>query len=199
MELDELKQKWDLLSQEVEKQKIINNKLLDNVINQKIKNLNTYSFIGCILYAFAITFLIMIAQYIHIQFSFISIGINSMFIIYISIISMIILLIWEVYNIYLLSKTKSYKNDLISAEKSVIKYKQSKIWSYYAGFVFSVMVISWFFFSFYQYLIQTNRLLISIMLFICVVALAIWEFKWDVGRVKELKKSIDELKEFELE
>jgi len=189
MELDELKQKWDLLSQEVEKQKIINNKLLDNVINQKIKNLNTYSFIGCILYAAIIPVLFMVAQYKHIQGSVICVGIISMF----------ILFLWEVYNIYLLSKTKSYKNDLISAEKSVIKYKQSKIWSYYAGFVFSVMVISWFFFSFYQYLIQTNRLLTSIMLFICLVALAIWEFKWDIGRVKELKKSIDELKEFELE
>jgi len=189
MELDELKQKWDLLSQEVEKQKIINTKLLDNVINQKIKNLNTYSFIGSILYAAFIPVLIMVAQYKHFQGSAI----------YIAIISMFILFLWEVYNIYLLSKTKSYKNDLISAEKLVIKYKQSKIWSYYAGFVFIVMVVSWFFFSFNQFLMETNRLMISIVLLACVIVLAIWEFKWDIGRVKELKKSMDELKEFELE
>jgi hypothetical protein len=189
MELDELKQKWDLLSQEVEKQKIINTKLLDNVINQKIKNLNTYSFLGCFAYAAIIPVLIMVAQYKHIQASVICTAIASMF----------ILFLWECYNIYLLSKTKSYKNDLISAEKSVIKYKQSKIWSYYAGFVFIVMIVSWFFFSFKEYLMETNRLVVSIVLLACAIALAIWEFKWDIGRVKELKKSIDELKEFELE
>lgn len=189
MELDELKQKWDLLSQEVEKQKIINQKLLDNVISQKIKNLNTYSFIGCIAYAAIIPILIMVGQYKFIQGSVICTATVSMF----------ILFLWECYNIYLLSKTKSYKNDLISAEKSVIKYKQSKIWSYYASFAFVFIVMAWFFVSFNQYLMQADRLFISILLLICVIALAIWEFKWDIGRVKDLKKSIDELKEFELE
>lgn len=189
MELEELKQKWDLLSHEVEKQKIVNQKLLDNVINQKIKNLNTYSLLGCIAYAAIIPILIMVGQY-----KFIQVGV-----IYTATVSMFILFLWECYNIYLLSKTKSYKNDLISAEKSIINYKQSKIWSYYGGFVFIIMVVSWFFFSFKQYLMQADRLFISILLLICVIAFAIWEFKWDIGRVKELKKSIDELKEFELE
>lgn len=189
MELDELKQKWDLLSQEVEKQKIINTKLLDKIINQKIKSLNTYSFLGCIAYAAIIPILIMAGQYKNIQVN----------VICTAIILMTILFLWECYNIYLLSKTKSYKNDLISAEKSVIKYKQSKIWSYYAGFIFIIIIISWFFVSFNQYLIQTNKLFISIVLLICAIAFAIWEFRWDIGRVKELKKSIDELKEFELE
>lgn len=189
MELEELKQKWDLLSQEVEKQKIINTKLLDNVISRKIKNLNTYSFLGCIAYAVIIPIVIMIGQYKHVQQE----------VIYTAVISMIILLLWEIYNLYLLSKTKSYKNDLISAEKSIIKYEQSKIWSYFAGFVFIFIILLWFFSSFNQYFIQTNNVVLLIVLLTCTIIFAIWEFRWDIGRVKELKKSMDELKKFELE
>jgi hypothetical protein len=56
MELEELKQKWDILSKEVEKQKIINQKLMDNVVNQKLKGLISYNWFGLALSILVIPF-----------------------------------------------------------------------------------------------------------------------------------------------
>lgn len=187
MEIEELKQKWDLLSQEIEKQKIINKNLLDYIVNQKFKFLVSYNWLGIIIAVVIIPIVIIIGNFKDIPPLFMYVGISAL----------ILFLLWGIYNERLLLKTKLYKNDLITSEKSIIKYKQNTLRYYLAQYLFLIIYLLWFFITHHDLLIAAKVLELSVVLILGAIALSLWEFKWYYGKVKELQKSISDLKNFE--
>lgn len=191
MELEELKQKWVILSKEVEKQKIINQKLMDNVVNQKLKGLISYNWFGLIFSLFAISFII---------YTDITIGIPEITIyLYIGVIAIVLSMIFNIYNFRILLKAKSYNQDLISAEKTILKYRKNTINSYICAYVTVIPYMGYFFILFNPALISTKLLWFIILIFLGALAFTVIELRWNMGKIKNLQKSIEELKEFEKE
>ncbi|MBP1645284.1 MAG: hypothetical protein H6Q16_859 [Bacteroidetes bacterium] len=191
MELEELKQKWDILSKEVEKQKIINKKLMDNVVNQKLKGLISYNWLGFALSIFAIIFVI---------YSDITIGmpdVTTYF--YIGAIAVFCFMLYDIYNYRILLKAKNYNQDLISAEKTIIKYRQNTINGYICSYVFIIPYLGYFFILFNPALLSTKLFWLVILIFLGALAFTFLIVRWDIGKIKNLQKSLSELKEFEKE
>ena len=59
MELENLKQQWNVLSEQVKKQKILNKKLIDNAVDAKMDTIMKYNLVGigcCVLYVLLVIF-----------------------------------------------------------------------------------------------------------------------------------------------
>lgn len=187
MELEELKNKWEIMSKQIEKQTLVSKKLLDNVVVQKMNHLVSYNWFGIILTLIAIPIVIFLGMYKNIAGQFIYSGVGML----------IVFFIWGIYNFRLLLKTKSYKNNLISAERATIKYRNNTIWYYMTQYLFATIYVIWLIASSYKLLVQFNRLEIIIIAVIVTFALTIFEYRWYIGKIKELHNSIEELKSFE--
>lgn len=190
MELEELKQKWDILSKEVEKQKIINQKLMDNVVNQKLKGLISYNWFGLALSILVIPFVYYLGK---------SSGLSDLTYIYIGLAGVIFFMIWGIFSFRILLKAKSYNQDLISAEKTIIKYRKSTSLSYLCQYIFIIPYLVYCLFTFKQYFISAGTLWVTILVFLGALAFTVIELRWNMGKIKTLQKSIEELKEFEEE
>ena len=190
MELEELKQKWDILSKEVEKQKIINKKLMDNVVNQKLKGLISYNWFVLALSILVIPFVYYLGK---------RSGLSDLTFIYIGLAVVIIFAIWDMLNFRVLLKAKSYNQDLISAEKTIIKYRKNTINGYICAYIFIIPYLAYFFSFFKPYLIGSKLTWITILIFLGALAFTVIELRWNMGKIKTLQKSIEELKEFEEE
>lgn len=190
MELEELKQKWDILSKEVEKQKIINKKLMDNVVSQKLKGLISYNWVGLVFSLLAIPFVLYLGK---------QSGLGDLTYIYIGIAGVVFFMIWGMFSFRILLKAKSYNQDLISAEKMIIKYRKSTILSYLCQYIYIIPYLAYFFYFFKPYLIDAKITWFVILLFLSALAITVVELKWNMGKIKNLQKSISELNEFEKE
>lgn len=190
MELEELKQKWDILSKEVEKQKIINQKLMDNVVNQKLKGLISYNWFGLALSILVIPFVYYLGK---------RSGLSDLTYIYIGLAGVIIFMIWGIFSFRIILKAKSYNQDLISAEKTIIKYRKSTSLSYLCQYIFIIPYLVYCLFTFKQYFISAGTLWVTILVFLGALAITVIELRWNMGKIKTLQKSISELKEFEKE
>lgn len=190
MELEELKQKWDILSKEVEKQKIINKKLMDNVVNQKLKGLISYNWFGLALSILVIPFVYYLGK---------RSGLSDLTYIYIGLAGVIFFMIWGIFSFRILLKAKSYNQDLINAEKTIIKYRKSTSLSYLCQYIFIIPYLVYCLLTFKQYFIIAGTLWITILVFLGTLAFTLVELRWNMGKIKTLQKSIEELKEFEEE
>ena len=190
MELEELKQKWDILSKEVEKQKIINKKLMDNVVNQKLKGLISYHWFGLALSILVIPFVYYLGK---------SSGLSDLTYIYIGLAGVIFFMIWGIFSFRILLKAKSYNQDLISAEKTIIKYRKSTTLSYLCQYIFIIPYLVYCIFTFMQLFISAGTLWVTIFVFLVALAFTVIELRWNMGKIKTLQKSISELQEFEKE
>lgn len=190
MELEELKQKWDILSKEVEKQKIINQKLMDNVVNQKLKGLISYNWFGIALSILVIPFVYYLGK---------RSGLSDLTYIYIGLAGVIIFMIWGIFSFRILLKAKSYNQDLISAEKTIIKYRKNTTLSYLCQYIFIIPYLVYCLFTFKQLFISAGTLWVTILVFLGALAFTVIELRWNMGKIKTLQKSISELKEFEKE
>jgi len=190
MELEDLKQKWDILSKEVEKQKIINQKLMDNLVNQKLKGLISYNWFGLALSILVIPFVYYLGK---------RSGFSDLTYIYIGIVGVIIFAIWGMLNFRILLKAKSYNQDLISAEKTIIKYRKSTTLAYLCQYIFIIPYLAYFFYIFKPYFTDAGTLWFIILLFVGTLGFTVIEVRWNLGKIKNLQKGISELKDFEKE
>lgn len=62
MELEELKQQWDILHQKLNEQQIINKRLLENAVRQKIDFINSYNLFTSISALVLIPFLFIVQK-----------------------------------------------------------------------------------------------------------------------------------------
>lgn len=190
MELEELKQKWDILSKEVEKQKIINKKLMDNVVNQRLKGLISYNWLGFALSILVIPFVYYLGK---------RSGLSDLTYIYIGLAGVIFFMIWGIFSFRILLKAKFYNQDLISAEKTIIKYRKSTTISYLCQYIFIIPYLVYCLFTFKQLFISAGTLWVTIFVFLGALAFTVIELRWNLGKINNLQKSISELKEFEKE
>lgn len=193
MELENLKQQWNALSEEVKKQKILNKKLIDNAVDAKMDTIMKYNLVGigcCVLYVLLLIFYPPTIFSRHVT-------------IYLNIIIPFTGL-WQCASFYLFLKMKHYRNDVATMERYLIKYQKSEKLNY----VVQCITMTPFVFLFTRDMFLSSEAgemftsipfsAIAIFLsFVVVSAIfgAIWYFK----KITTLKESVQNLKEFEEE
>ncbi len=189
MELDELKQQWDILHKELDKQQIINRRLMENAVKQKIDNINLQNVFGLAVGVIITPFLFIMYNQKHLnEFTF-----------YATISFLILTLPFSIYWTYQFTKHMSLQKNIIEIEKFLLKYKR---YNYIIGkfsYLFVLIIFSWELINIYEILTSINKfypvLIIFSLIFVGIIYLGIYEKK----KIKNLHQSISDLKEFEKE
>ena len=193
MELENLKQHWNVLSEQVKKQKILNKKLIDNAVEAKMDTIMKYNLVGigcCVLY---VLLLIFYPPTIFSRHVFIYLNIVIPFI-----------GLWQCASFYLFLKMKHYRNDVATMERYLIKYQKSEKLNYVVQCI--IMPPFVFLFTRDMFLRSESTEMFTLIpfsavaIFVSFVVVSgilgtIWYFK----KIKDLKESIQNLKEFEEE
>ena len=188
MELENLKQQWNVLSEQVKKQKILNKKLIDNAVDAKMDSIMKYNLVGI---GCSVLYVLLVIFYPPTIFS------KHVFI-YLNVVILFIGL-WQCASFYLFLKMKHYRNDVATMEHYLIKYQKSEKLNY----VVQCIIMIPFVFMFLRDEIIGMFTLIpfsAVAIFVSFVVVSgilgtIWYFK----KIKDLKESIQNLKEFEEE
>ena len=193
MELENLKQQWNALSEEVKKQKILNKKLIDNAVDAKMDTIMKYNLVGiacCVLYVLLAIFYPPTIFSKHV-FMYLNVVIPFEG-------------LWQCASFYIFLKMKHYRNDVATMERYLIKYQKSEKLNYVVQCVivtpFVFMFIGDMFLRSKEMEMFTSVPFSAVAIFVTFVVLsgilsAIWYFK----KIKDLKESVQNLKEFEEE
>lgn len=189
MELEQLKQQWDILHAKLDEQQIINKRLMENAVRLKIDFISTYNWIGIAIGVAAIPIIILINQSHRVEDWVLA-----------TIICMLAFFnVFAIYKALQFNKTKSPKNDIINTEKMILQHQKISFWYYILTLiiVFGFLILSTF--IFYERLVAYNRLWFFAVIIIGGIFAGIREMKWYLGKVNDLHQSISDLKEFEKE
>ena len=185
MELEQLKQQWDILHKKLDEQQIINKRLMENAVTQKADFINSYNWFGNIIGLIATPFIILLAleKEIDIEIIIATVGIVTFFIAF------------GVYNALQFNKIKSLKNNIIFKEKSIIQYEKSS----FVYYLISLFVIFGFLcvimFVYYDRFVANNRVWFFVSFIIVAIFGAVGKMKWYLSKVKKFHQSISDLKE----
>lgn len=189
MELDELKQQWELLHQKLDEQELINKRLMENAVKQKIKSISNENWSGLILVIFTIPF-IWIMQH---RFN----GLDSN-IFYFALILMFYSLLFSGYATFFFDRMMK-KKSILEREKGLLKFKKINNVGNFISFVFSIIFLVWLTISMYRIFAQSNIMEIVIFSFVAAMAFGAWGTYKYFRKINELHQSISDLKDFEKE
>lgn len=189
MELDELKQQWGILHKKLSEQQIINKRLMENTVSQKIDFISTYNWIGVIIGIIGIPLILFLGQERKIEKELLVLIVCMLF----------FFMVLGIYKAFQFNKIKSFKNNIVHTERIVLQHEKLSFWYYLITLIaiFGFLVIA--IFVFYDRLVAYNRLWIFLVIIVFGIAMGIHEMKWYLGKVKKIYQSISDLKEFEKE
>lgn len=196
MELDDIKQKWNMFSEHIEKQGILNRKLILDMISTRTQNsltrlINYHLFSLAIIVALAI-FLYFIDEYKKIPSH----------IMIISYIGISLSFIFQVLIILNVLTIKTENINVIKSEKKLNNYWKfiivghALLWPWLLIFLATFLYYLWSNFS--NKTIGVATIFIVVMLLFSLVASMI-EYRFIKTKIKFLKKNFKQLKEFDME
>lgn len=190
MELDELKQQWEILHKKLDEQQIINKRLMETAVNKRIKSISSQNWFGVILVIFIIPFVWMM------QMNYNSLH-TTLF--YFAIGMLVCSLIAAVYLSVLFDKAMKTKNTVLEKEKKLIRFRKFNYVSTFISTIAAFVFLIWATISMYENLNAVNMLGISILLFIAIIVFASWISYRYILKINTLHQSITDLKAFEKE
>lgn len=186
MELNEMKKKWEILSQQVEKLKSVNQEMLNKSVSGRVSKIIAVNSAGVVILPLFIViisiFPLPFAQWVGVSL----IAALSFF------------SIWTLINLLLLLKSKSYKNTLCETERYFLIFKKSETINYCVQYFF---MLPWSFIFIYQYIQLTNITQTKIIILLLLLIIASWGVsllltKVYFKRIKEVQKGFKDLKSF---
>lgn len=189
MELEQLKQQWDILHKKLDEQQIINKRLMENVVRQKIDFINSYNLFASISALLLIPFLIIIGKQKNIE------GIFFDFIL----ISALLFIGFSIYWSFQFAKKMSLKTSMLELEKFLLKYKRYSHISLFISYIWAIIIFTWSIVEHYNLFVKYNRLGIAIIAYLATFLFIVFIGTRDIKRLKNLHQSISDLKEFEKE
>lgn len=190
MELEQLKQQWDILHKKLDEQQIINKKLMENAVTQKIDFISNYNWFGVALFIITIPFAwIMQSRHTPLDWNYF----------YFMMTVLIFYFIWDTYLTLLFDRTKKNKIDVISNEKSVLKFSKQRHLNSLTQFIVAIIIAIWGILHIWDKLIKFNTLESTIFIIVIIFIIGGWlNFNY-FRKLNQLKQSISDLKEFEKE
>ena len=189
MELDELKQQWDILHKELDKQQIINRRLMENAVRGKIKSISNENWRGLILVIFTIPFIWIM------QHNYKGLDTN---VFYFGLLLMFFSLLFSIYSTFFFDKVMK-KKSILEREKGLLKFKKINYISTFVAIVLGFVFMIWVTISMYEQLRQAKMFEIAILSFVAAMGFGIWVTYKYFRKINELHQSISDLKEFEKE
>lgn len=189
MELEQLKQQWDILHAKLDEQQIINKRLMENAVRQKIDFINSYNWIGIILGITIIPVILFLGKIRQVE--------NGLIVFAVCMLAFFTIL--GIYKALQFKNINSFKNNILSTEKIITQHEKISYWYYVITLVVVICFLGVFGFIYYDILVAYNRHWILIAAFAFAIGAGFGEMKWYLGKVKNLHQSISDLKEFEKE
>lgn len=187
MELDELKQQWEILHKKLDEQQIINKRLMEAAVRQKISFINSYNLFGIVLALFIIPILIMVQKQKNIDAIFF----------YFSLGSALIIIGFSAYWSIQFAKKMRVKTNILELEKFLHKYKRYSYISTLIAYIWSIVIFAWSITLYFDNIIAAKMVPETILIYVAVFAFVVWISTRDISRLKKLHQSISDLKEFE--
>ena len=189
MELEQLKQQWDILHARLDEQQIINKKLMENAVTQKIDFINSRNIFEIVAGILLIPFLLIVGKQKMIDdfllFSALSIVI----------IGFPISTNWT----FQFAKKMSLKGNIIDVEKFILKYKRYTYISAIVSYIFTIVFFIMSIVIYYDLFVQYNRLGLAIIAYSATFLFIVFIGTRAISRLKNLHQNISDLKEFEKE
>lgn len=186
MELEELKEKWNVLSEEVANQKLITQKILEKAVNDKVKTMvSDYKYISILAFVMVFVLFYLILK-INIPYKFLTIIIGVV---------SVAVIIWGFFALNILKKSISPTLSLCEREEKFLKYKKHEKLCYILMAVVLVpIVIAW------SLLFESNKgfpLWFSIVrITILVIIPCYLSYIYSRRRMRKIEESFKEYKEF---
>ncbi len=191
MELEELKKQWTELSQELNKQKIINRRMIERVCSSKINYITFNSAFGIFLVLMADSLLLFVNDLVweilphwFMILTFAILNISG---------------VWQVVDLYLISKIRNYKNDILTSERAFLRFRKSEqinlLFQSISGIFFATSFV--FIYRDLQstYALKPIEEVVSMIILATIVS--ILTCVWYNRKLKDLKAGLETLKEFE--
>ncbi|HCB00246.1 MAG TPA: hypothetical protein DEP22_10085 [Porphyromonadaceae bacterium] len=189
MELEQLKQQWEILHKRLDEQEIINKQLMENAVKGKIKSISNENWGGLIFVIFTIPFIwIMQHNYKGLDTNVLYFGLFLMF----------FSLLFSIYSTFLFDKIMK-KKSILEREKGLLYFKKINYISTFIAIVLGIVFMIWVTISMHKQLIQTHMLEIAILSFVAAMGFGIWVTYKYFRKINELHQNISDLKEFEKE
>ena len=189
MELEQLKQQWDILHAKLDEQQIINKKLMENAVKGKAKSISNENWSGLILVIFTIPFVIIMQCNYK--------GLDSK-VFYFALFLLSYSLLFSIYSTLFFDKVMK-KRSILEREKGLLKFKRINNLSTFIAIVLAIIFMVWEIITMYNQFLQTNKLGIAIFGFVSAIAFGFWVTYKYYRKINELQQSISDLKEFEKE
>ncbi|MEA5070403.1 MAG: hypothetical protein VB043_00620 [Petrimonas sp.] len=189
MELEQLKQQWEILHKRLDEQEIINKRLMENAVRQKIDFINSYNLFTSISALILIPFLFIVQKQKNLD------GILFYFILICAFLFIGFSVFWSLQ----FAKKMSVKTKTLELEKFLLTYKRYTYISTIIAYIWSIIIFAWTIVIYYDLFVQYNRLEIAIVAYLATFLLIVFIGTRDIKRLKNLHQSIFDLKEFEKE
>lgn len=191
MELEELKKQWNELSQELNKQKIINRKMIERTCESKINYITFNSAFGIFLVLMADTILFFVNDLVweilpkwFMILTFAILNISG---------------VWQVVNLSLISKIRNYKNDILTSERAFLRFRKSEhinlLFQSISGIFFATSFVLIYRDLQSYYPLKPIEAVVSMMILATVISII--TCVWYNRKLKDLKAGFETLKEFE--
>ena len=189
MELEQLKQQWDILHKKLDEQQIINRRLMENAVRGKVKSISNENWSGLILVIFTIPFIWIMQHNYN--------GLDTR-VFYFGLFLMFYSLLFSSYSTFFFDKAMK-KKSIIEREKGLLKFKKINNLSTFILSILGLIFMIWLTISMYKDLEKANLLTISILFFVAAIVIGAWGTYKYLRKINELHQSISDLKEFEKE
>ena len=189
MELEQLKQQWDIIQKKLDEQQIINKRLMENAVTQKIDFINSYNIFEIVAGILLIPFLLIVSKQKMID----------SFLLYPALAIVIIAFPISIYWAFQFSKNMSLKGNIIDVEKFILKYKKYTYISAIVSYTFTIIFFVASIVINYDLFVKYNRLGIAIIAYSATFLFIVFIGTRAVNRLRNLHQSISDLKEFEKE
>lgn len=190
MELEDIKQQWETINRKLNEQEIINKKLITNIMKRDMNFISNYNWINVILFIIVIPFVwLMQTKYTPYDWKFI----------YAALFFLAVYFIWEIYLTLLFDKANRLRNDILTTEKLLIRFKRNRIINYQSSYIVAFFLVLWATRLIWDRMIQTNTWALSTLIFVTLISISIWLTIIYFRKINSINQSISDLKEFEKE
>lgn len=190
MELDELKQQWEILRKKLNEQEIINKRLMETAVRQKINSISNTNWVNVILFLTTIPF-VSIMQARHAPLP------PALF--YFALFSLTVYCIWDFYLTLLFDKIRKNKLDILSMEKTVLKFKKQRLLNTFSQFIVAIVLVTWGIWSVHDRMMKMNLLELYIFGIAAVFIIGGWFSVRYFHKLNSLKQNLSDLNEFQKE
>lgn len=189
MELDELKKSWNALDEHLKDKKLVKDEEISMLINHATNNINAISRLNKRL---RIVSLAIIAMFI---IALIYDGVFPDIYYQIILIALIPALAWDVFSARYLSNTKIDELPLINV---ISRFNRIHCWVIRERIIcigFILFMATFFFFHRQIWQYGTGMILFFFIIWTIGIAIPLWIYRKNIGRLREIKKNLGELKE----